>query len=261
MWSHGQAPVGVAVVRDAQRGPVLDDRGLQPAEVGRAAAVVDVEPVRVGADGDDLGPGPGERLRGDLRGGAVRLVEDDPQAVQPVRKGADEVGDVTVEPLLVVAHAADAGAGRAVPGGAGAVLLVHGLDPVLQLVGELVTAAGEELDAVVRHGVVARGEHDAEVGAERTGEVRHRRRRQHADPQDVHARAGEARDDGGLQELPGRAWVTSDHGGGPVSLERARLGQYVRGGDGQPERHLRRQVRVGDTAHAVRAEESSHLSS
>ncbi|CAM5677399.1 hypothetical protein SALBM217S_09990 [Streptomyces griseoloalbus] len=38
-------------------------------------------------------------------------------------------------------------------------------------------------------------------------------------------------------------------------------GEYVRGGDGQAEGHLRREIRVGDTAHAVRAEESSHLSS
>ncbi|CAM5699249.1 hypothetical protein SHIRM173S_06818 [Streptomyces hirsutus] len=46
-----------------------------------------------------------------------------------------------------------------------------------------------------------------------------------------------------------------------MPLERARLGQYVRGGHGEAQRHLGRQVRVGDTAHAVRAEESSHLSS
>ena len=63
----------------------------------------------------------------------------------------------------------------------------------LQLVGELVAAAGEELDAVVGHGVVAGGEHHAEVGAERAGEIRHRRRGQHADAQHVHARAGQAR--------------------------------------------------------------------
>src|SRR6478735_5275131 len=59
--------------------------------------------------------------------------------------------------VMTSAPARATASGRAVPGGAGAVLLVHGLDPVLQLVGELVAAAREELDAVVRHGVVARG--------------------------------------------------------------------------------------------------------
>ncbi len=258
---HGQAAVGVAVVGDAQVGAVLDDGGLEQVEVGGAAAVVDVEAVRHRADGDDLGPGPRERLGRDPVGRAVRLVEDDLQSVEAVGQDAHEMGDVLVEPLVVVADAADAGAGRAVPGGAGAVLGVDGLDAVLQLVGELVAAAGEELDAVVGHGVVAGGEHHAEVRAERAGEVGDRGRRQHTDAQHVHAGAGQARHHGGLQELPGGARVPADHRGRPVPGEGARLGQHVRRGDGETERQLGRQIRVGDAAHAVRAEESSHLSS
>ncbi len=255
---HGEAPVGVTVVRDAEVGPVLEDGGLEQVQVGGAASVVDVEPVRLGPDRDDLGTGPPERLGRNPGGGAVRLVEDDLQPFEPVRQDAQQVLDVAVEALAVLAHPAHAGTGRPVPRGAGAVLLVDGLDPVLQLVGELVTTTGEELDAVVGHGVVARGEHHAQVGAERSGQERHRGRRQHTDPQDVHAGAGEARDHGGLQELPGRARVTPDDRRRPVSLERARLGQYVRRGHGEAQGHLRRQIRVGDTAHAVRAEESSH---
>ncbi len=255
---HGQAAVGVAVVRDAEVGAVLDDGGAELVQVGRAVAVVDVEAVGLGADGDDGGPGPGEGLRGDTGGGAVGLVEDDGQAVETVGENAGEVVDVTVEALVVVGDPADAGAGGPLPGGAGAVLGVHGLDAVLQLVGELVPAAGEELDAVVGHGVVAGGEHHAEVGAERAGQIRHGGRRQHAHPQDVDARAGEARDDGGLQKLPRRARIAPDDRLRPVALERAHLGQYVCRRDGEAERQLRRQIRVGDTAHAVRAEESSH---
>ena len=162
------------------------------------------------------------------------------------------------KPSVVVRDPADAGAGRPVPGLAGAVLLVDRLDPVLELVVELVAAAGEELDAVVRHGVVAGGEHHAEVGAQRAGEIRHRRGGQHTDPQDVHARAREARHDGGLQELAGRARIAPDHGHRPVALEGARLGEHMRRRDRQAERQLGGQVRVGDAAHAVRAEESSH---
>ena len=52
-----EAAVGVAVVRDAEVGAVLDDGGAQRVEVGRAAAVVDVETVRLGVDRDDLGAG------------------------------------------------------------------------------------------------------------------------------------------------------------------------------------------------------------
>lgn len=135
------------------------------------APVVDVQPVRLGTDRHDLGPGPPERLGRHLRRRAVRLVQHDLQTVEPVRQNAHEVGDIRVEALVVVPHAPDPGPGGPVPRRTGPVLLVDRLDPVLQLVGELVPAAGEELDPVVGHGVVAGGEHHAEVGAERAGEV------------------------------------------------------------------------------------------
>ncbi len=255
---HGQAAVGVAVVRDAEVGAVLDHGRLEQAEVGGAAAVVDVEAVGLGADRDDLRAGPGERLGRDVRGRAVGLVEDDLQPVEAVRENTDEVGDVPVEALGVVGDAADAGAGGPVPGSTGAVLLVGRLDAVLQLVGELVAAAREELDAVVGHGVVAGGEHHAEVGAQRTGEIRHRRGGQHTDAQDVHARAREAGHDRGLEEFAGGTGIPADHGGRPVAREGARLGQYVGSRHGEAERELRRQIRVGNAAYTVRPEESSH---
>ncbi len=255
---HGEAAVGVAVVRDAQVGAVLDDGGAQQVQVGGAAAVVDVQAVRVRADGDDLGAGPCERLGRDPGGGAVRLVQDDLEAVEPVGQDADEVGDVPVEALRVVGDPADAGAGRAVPRRTGAVLLVDRLDPVLQLVGELVAAAREELDAVVGHRVVAGGEHHADVRAERPGEVRDGGRRQHAHPQHVHPGAGQARHDGGLQELSGCPRITSDHGRRAMAREGARLGEYVRRRDRETERELGRQIGVGDTPYPVRTEESSH---
>ena len=53
----GQAAVGVAVEGEADVGAVLDHGRLERREVGRAAAVVDVEPVGLGADHDDLGAG------------------------------------------------------------------------------------------------------------------------------------------------------------------------------------------------------------
>ncbi len=255
---HGQAAVRVTVVRDAEVGSVLDHGRLEQAEVGGAAAVVDVEAVRLGADRDDLRAGPGEGLGRDEGGGAVRLVQDDLQAVETVGEDPDEVGDVLLEALGVVGDAADAGAGGPVPGSAGAVLLVDGLDAVLQLVGELVAAAREELDAVVGHGVVAGGEHHAEVGTQRTGEIRHRRGGQHTDAQDVHARAREAGHDRGLEEFTGGPGIPADHGGRPVAGERARLGQYVGSRHGEAERELSRQIRVGDAAYTVRPEESSH---
>jgi hypothetical protein len=107
-------------------------------------------------------------------------------------------------------------------------------------------------------GLCAGGEHHAEVGVERAGQMGDGRRRQHAHPQYVHARAGEPRHHGGLQELPGRARIPPDHRHRPVILEGSRLGEHMRRRDRQAERHLSRQVGVRDTAHTIRTEESSH---
>jgi hypothetical protein len=52
---HRKAAVGIPVVGDPEVRTVGDDSGLERAEVGRAVAVVDVQPVGGGADLDDLG--------------------------------------------------------------------------------------------------------------------------------------------------------------------------------------------------------------
>ena len=56
-------------------------------QVGGAAVVVDVEAVRVGVDRDDLGAGLLVRGRADLAGRAVGAVDDDLDALEPVRDG------------------------------------------------------------------------------------------------------------------------------------------------------------------------------
>ncbi len=239
------APCSTTAARSSSRW-VEPQPSLMLRPSGSAPMVTTWAPARANAAGETQG------------GGAVRLVQDDLQAVEPVGEDADEVGDVTVEALRVLGDPAHAGAGRAVPRLTGAVLLVDRLDPVLQLVGELVAAAGEELDAVVGHRVVAGGEHHAEVGVEHPGEVGDRGRRQHADAQHVHPGAGQARHDGGLQELSGRPWVTSDHGGRAMAREGTCLGEYVRRRDRETERQLGRQIGVGDTPYPIRTEESSH---
>ncbi len=81
-----ETAVGVAVVRDAEVRSVGADGGPQGLEVGRAHAVVDVEPVRLGGHRDDLRAGPGVALGGDGRRGTVCAVDDDPQAGQRLRR-------------------------------------------------------------------------------------------------------------------------------------------------------------------------------
>jgi hypothetical protein len=89
------------------------------------------------------------------------------------------------------------------------------------MVGELVAAAGEELDPVVRHRVVRRGDHHAEVGPEvavrkAIAGVGSTPASRTSTPADARPATGR-----GEQELTGGAPVGTHHGGRPVPLELA----------------------------------------
>ena len=82
------------------------------AEVGRAHAVVDVEPVRVGVQRDDLRAGAGVAVGRDRRRRAVGAVDDHPQPGQRLRGARQQVRDVPRPGVRHVAHAADRRTGR-----------------------------------------------------------------------------------------------------------------------------------------------------
>ena len=132
-------------------------------QVGRAAAVVDVLAVRRGRDRDDLGAGPAQYRRARPRR-RRRARSRPPAAARPAGAGS-------VASRWSAYRSAASGRSRTrptpAPGRAGPALAEPGLDLVLDRVGQLVPAAGEELDPVVRHRVVAGGQHHAEVGVER----------------------------------------------------------------------------------------------
>ena len=105
---------------------------------------------------------------------------------------------------------------------------------------------------------MAGGEHHAEVGAERAGEVGDARGGEHTEQEDVDPGRGEPGHDGGLEELPGDPRVASDHGDRAVALERAGLAEHVCRGDGEVQGELRGDVAVGEAPDPVRAEETTH---
>ena len=248
-----ETAVGVTVERDPEVGTGRDDGLLEVLEVRRAVAVVDVEPVRLPTDDGDRGPRLAERPGSHLRRGAVRGVDDDVQALEAVRQHGEQVGDIAVGAVDERHDAADVAAGGALP-----LVPQASLDAVLEVVGELVPAPGEELDAVVGHGVVRRREHGTEVGVLLGHEVGDRRGRQHACVPHVDAGRGEAGHRGGGEELARGARVAPDDRDGAVPVEGAHLTEDVRRGDGEVERELGGDVLVRHTTDAVRAEESSH---
>lgn len=77
-----QHAVGVAVERDSDIGAQLPDLRHERRRMGRADIAVDVEPVGLVADGDDLGAELPEGFRRHLVTGAVGAIEHDAQAFQ-----------------------------------------------------------------------------------------------------------------------------------------------------------------------------------
>ena len=189
-------------------------------------AVVDVHAVRRIADDGHAGAGVGEDLRRDAGCGAVRAVEHDVDAVEPVREAGQQVEDVAVLGVREAADAADIGPGRG--------QLVEFevlLDAVFDDVGKLGAPAGEDLDPVVGSGVVRRRDHHTEVGVEVGDQERGGRGGDDSRVVDVDARAGEPGRDGGGEELARDARVSGDDGlralaGGAPRLGATALRQY-----------------------------------
>ena len=162
------------------------------------------------------GPGETEDLWRDLAGGAVGGVDDERQALELRLDGVEEVAHVARAGVVHHRHATDVDTGRARR------RLVHGGgDGVLDDIGQLVPAVGEELDAVVRH--------------------------------------REAGDDRRRQELAGGSGVAPDDGHGASPLGALGVAQDTGRGLGQSQREVSSDdVAVGEATDTVGAEESGH---
>ncbi len=248
----GQAAVGVAVVGQPEVGAVGHHRLLQRLHVRGSAAVVDVQPVGFGVDRDDVGAGGPVGARRGGRCGAVRAVDDDGQPVQAGGEGLADVAQVPVERVVGVDDPADGRADRTLAGPG----RDEFFDAVLGGVVELVAARAEDLDAVVGHRVVRRRDHHAELGVVGVGQIGDGGRRQHADPQRVDALAGQPGDDRGLQHLAAGPRVAADHGDPAAGLRG--VSESTSGRRAQRQRQLSGQIAIGDSAHPVGAEQSTH---
>ena len=251
---HRQAAVGVAVVCDSDVCTQAHDGLGEVVEVRGADAIVDVDAVGVGADHGDGGPGILECLGRHPRCRAVRAVEHHVYAVEGMRQGAEQMQLVAVLSVGEALDAPDTSAGRQelVP-------LHRGFDALLDDVGKLHAAAGEDLDAVVGCRVVRRRDHDAEVGIVVADEEGQCRGGHDSRIEDVDSGCCEAGRYGGDEEFTGDARVAGDDGGQPApfglaSLCGAALAQDDSGRLGQGERQIGGEDAIGKTSHAVCAE-------
>ena len=112
----------------------------------------------------------------------MRAVQHHMQAVEAMRQGSEEVQDVAVFGVGEARDASDIGTGRL------KLRTGHGrFDALLDDVGQLDAAAGEDLAAVVGRRVVGGRDHHTEVGVAVGDEERRRRGRQCAGIEHVNA--------------------------------------------------------------------------
>src|SRR5438552_1076096 len=237
--------VAVTVEGEPGVGLVVDDDPLECFRRGRAAAVVDVLAVRLVKVREDLRARLREHGRRDAVGRAVSAVDSDahPGKARCLR---DEEGLVLLHQPARVTDKPDATLRRARQ----RVVTGHErLDPILDAVGELLRAVIEELDAVVRRGVV-RGADDR-PGDELIGlrEEREPRCRNMPDEADLHAHRAEPGGERAFQHAATPARVAPDHDRVTRSTE------DVTCRPAEPKRELRGQIEIRDAADAVGTEE------
>ena len=209
----------------------------------RAAVAVDVR--AVGRIADDI------RIRAERvedilchhPRAAVGAVKADLHPLVRVRGQADEITDVAVAAGGIVLRAADVRA-RSKRDLQIAVEIV--LDLVNDALLHLFTGAVEQLDAVVRKGIVARADHDAAVKIVRTDDVGHARRRCDVHEIGVRARGRQAGGQRIFKHIAGSTGIFADH-------DRALVLPAVIPAEkpADPVGVLHRQAHVGLTAEAV----------
>src|SRR5579883_2010432 len=242
--------VAVAVVREAQVRPVRPHRGLDDLRVRGPAPRVDVRAVGRGVEPDHRRAQPLPELGRDARRRAVGAVHCDAPAVEPGAGQPREIGEIPFRGIGDVAGPAD-GRPRGPRQRSG--LVHHDLDALLHLVRELEPRRGEELDAVVLHGIVRRRDHRAGVHLELAGEERDPGGRQHAEAEHIGARGAQRGRERGLQQVARDAGVAAD-GEAPAGPAR----QHVHRRPAEAVHELGGQVGVRHAADAVRAEKPSH---
>jgi hypothetical protein len=248
--------VGIAVEGNAERRLVLDhllrdDLGMQ-----RAAAEVDVAPIRSGMGDEHGATEVREELRGHGAGRAVGAIDDEPLIVQrQAWHGGQQEARVLGAVSLVDGRGGVVRCLLSVVRCVGELGEDLPLDRQLGCVGQLVAIGAEELDAVVLPGIVRGRDDHARGEAMRVGEVRDRRRGDDPGVLDRSSAGCEARGQARRNPVGGLAGVHAEE---DVGLRGACL-QGVRQGkpDGVDGCRVQRGL-ARDGANAVGAEELLH---
>ncbi len=128
--------------------------------MGRAIALVDVESIRLVSDDGDRGAGIPKHSRRNAGGRSVSTIEHHMNSRKVPIQSREQMHDIAIFRISEALDAPHPGTRR------NQSLLVHGsLNAVLDLIGQLCSSEGKELDAVIGRGVVRSRNHDTKVKA------------------------------------------------------------------------------------------------
>ena len=247
--THQQAPVTVAIQRNAHVCAMCKHRRLQSCQMGRATTLIDIQAIRRHPDRDDFGAKLVEYQRSNTVSSPVRAVDDQFQATQRIASKS-ALAELDIPPLRII------DAPRAAHGFGGHTLEIApevALDLLLDGVAELVALARKELNTVVEVRVVRSRNHDAglrTVGARQIGDGRGRQRPEQVGFDTSRSKPGFERR---LEQITGTTRVLADQ-----HARAMRPAEHATGRPAQLQRELRGHRGLADTtANAVRAEELS----
>ena len=221
--------------------------------MGGAAAVVDGNAVLLGADEAALAAKAREQFLRDPGGGAVGAVE------QHFQTG--EVGvDMLLQEVDVILYAGAAHLDAADVRALGqtnvrAVVEDVGFDLVLDLIGQFVAVALEDLDAVELHRVVGGGDHDAGVGMVFADQVGHAGGGDNAQQLYVSADTAQAGGQGGFQHIAGHTGIFADQDFGAVAVQ---AGKHGSGTAADLKRQFAGEVLARHTADTISTKQFTH---
>ena len=252
-----EAAVRVAVVGDADVRPAFEHRTAQRVQMRRAAAVVDVHPIRERVDHLDVGTEATQHLRHRLIGCTVRAVEDDLHAVETLGTRAHHVVDVLVEEIVAILHHADILSRWTRFMVAVLQLADKSLQLVLYGIGQLVAVTAKELDAVIGERIVRRRDHNARVHLMLTCEIGNRRRWHDPREESGSARRADARRQRSLEHLARDTRIAPDQNaraylGMCSEIECRRASKLIS--------QLRCKLRICHAAYAIRPKKSHNNS-
>ena len=211
---NGQAAVCIAVVREPQVSVMFQHSALQNIDMRRSAIFIDVERVGFVKNRDDIGAGGLIRHGRSRRRSTIRAIHHNPNAIQGRRHSPGEMEQIALQGVGgFLDNTTNSRTRRASLG-----QLQHGgFDLRLDRVVKFEATSREELDPVIRHGVVACGNNNAHVSAIIVGQECHSGGRNDAHAEDVDTLACHPRRQRGRQHLPRHTRVTPHNSDRPTA--------------------------------------------